>query len=193
MKRKRYRYILCGVVNAMDPISDYRLIGANEINEHSSAIRVNIPYDVKLSKYRCDCYSTTSDTRTLETLGYDVLVNFNGIWKIRNDLKVYQPHEYHEILKKEDYYVSKNGFLTKDEYNAYLDEIDKKNQERTANAKKLQQQLNDYECEARDLEYLSKEELIAVLERYVIDERIRRIKQEALKDELQEVLENERS
>jgi len=178
MKRKRYRYILCGIVKEKDPISNYRLIGANLIAEHDSVIRVNIPDDMKLEKWSCDCYSTTRDARTIETLGYDVLINFNGKWKIRNDLKVYQPHEYHEILKKEGYNISKNGYLTSDEYVAYWDEMDKKNQERRENAKKLQHRLNNYECEARDLKHLPNEDLIAVLERYVSAERLKEIKEE---------------
>lgn len=44
--------------------SDYKLV----------ALRVNIPDDKVLTKYRLDPYSTTEDQRTLNELGYDVLM-----------------------------------------------------------------------------------------------------------------------
>lgn len=38
-----------------------------------SALRVNIPDDLILEKWSCDSYSTTTDPRTIDELGYDIL------------------------------------------------------------------------------------------------------------------------
>jgi hypothetical protein len=95
MKRKKYRYILCGVVFGTDKISDFRLIGASNMKSDYKhvAIRVNIPDDLKLEKWSCDSYSTTTDDRTLDELGYDLLIwhKKDKKWKIHNELKGTRP------------------------------------------------------------------------------------------------------
>lgn len=93
---KRYRYILCGTVLGGDKIGGYRLIAGNNIKpefDMELAIRVRIPDDLELTKYSCDPYSTTDDKRTLEELGYDVLMWYEEEkrWKIHNELKGTMP------------------------------------------------------------------------------------------------------
>ena len=106
MRRKRYRYILNGSATGGMKICDFRLIGGNNIKPNyneASALRVEIPDDLKLCKFSCDSYSTTSDERTLNELGYDILIwnKEKEKWFIRNDLKGFEPHEFHEHLRKE--------------------------------------------------------------------------------------------
>jgi len=94
--RKRYRYILNGVVLGEHKISDFRLIGGNNIKpsyDGASAIRVVIPNDLELTKWSCDSYSTTDDKRTIDELGYDVLIWYKKEkkWKIHNEFKGTRP------------------------------------------------------------------------------------------------------
>jgi hypothetical protein len=94
--KKRYRYVLNGVALGTDKLSDFRLIAANKIcpgYDGETALRVVIPDDVKLTKYSCDPYSTTDDPRTLDELGYDVLMwhEKTGKWKVHNELKGIRP------------------------------------------------------------------------------------------------------
>jgi len=93
----RYRYILCGVVLGTDKISDYRLIGGKHIKapyKSSSGLRVQIPDDLVLEKWSCDNYSTTRDERTLDELGYDVMIWNGKKWVKHNELKGLNPHEF---------------------------------------------------------------------------------------------------
>lgn len=95
---KRYRYILNGCTLGGDKICDYRLIAGNNIKPSYDgyiALRVNIPEDLKLTKYSCDPYSTTDDERTLDELGYDVMIwNLKkGKWEIHNEFKGTMPCE----------------------------------------------------------------------------------------------------
>lgn len=92
----RHRYITNGVVLGEDIISNYRLIAGNNIKPSyggESVIRVNIPDDLKLTKYKSDPYSTTDDQRTLIELGYDVLIwNVKKKkWIVRNEFKGTKP------------------------------------------------------------------------------------------------------
>lgn len=93
---KRYRYILNGVALGGDGICDFRLIAGNNIKPSYNgevAIRVNIPDDLKLTKYNCDPYSTTEDRRTLDELGYDVLIWYkkDRKWIVHNQFKGTRP------------------------------------------------------------------------------------------------------
>jgi hypothetical protein len=68
---------LNGVALGSDSISDFRLIAGNNVKpsyDGTIALRVNIPADLEMTKYSCDPYSTTNDERTLDELGYDVVV-----------------------------------------------------------------------------------------------------------------------
>ena len=90
--RKKYRYIGSGTAIGSDSIRNFRLVASNMIKPSYSGkavIRVNIPNDLKLDKSPCDPYSTTYDIRTLEELGYDILVwnKKKGRWIIHNEYK----------------------------------------------------------------------------------------------------------
>lgn len=60
----------------------------------ASALRVQIPDDLVLEKWSCDSYSTTRDERTLDELGYDVMVWNGNRWVKHNELKGLNPHEF---------------------------------------------------------------------------------------------------
>lgn len=99
MSKIRYRYILSGVVLGKDKISDFRLIAGNMIKPDyngSTALRVNIPSDLELTKYSSDPYSTTDDQRTLDELGYDILIwdSNKKKWNMNNDLKGLNPCDF---------------------------------------------------------------------------------------------------
>lgn len=92
----RKRYITNGIVLGKDKIAGYRLIAANNIKARYNgaiALRVNIPDDLELSKWNCDPYSTTRDERTLDELGYDLLIwhEKNKKWKVHNEFKGTRP------------------------------------------------------------------------------------------------------
>lgn len=75
----RYRYITNGRCKPTDPICDFRLISHREIGKKTriageTLYRVCIPDDLHLEKYSCDSYSTTNDKRTIEELGYDIVM-----------------------------------------------------------------------------------------------------------------------
>ena len=96
---KRYRYILNGLVSGEDKISRFRLIAGNNIKskyDGAFAIRVNIPDDLQLTKYSCDPYSKTDDPRTINELGYDVLIWYEKQrkWKVHNELKGINPCDF---------------------------------------------------------------------------------------------------
>lgn len=93
--RKRYRYITNGVVIGEHKICGYRLIASTNMRSEYKrvAIRVNIPSDLVLEKWSCDPYSTTDDERTLDELGYDVMIwNIKKKkWEIHNEFKGIRP------------------------------------------------------------------------------------------------------
>ena len=133
--RKRYRYISCGTAKNTDNISDFRLIGGNQLKETdgrlASVIRVQIPSDMVLTKYSCDSYSTTDDIRTLEELGCDIMVRINNNFVIRNDLKHLQLCDISEELReKEQLYITANGYMDEKHYHKYLNEMDEANKDR---------------------------------------------------------------
>lgn len=102
MSKVRYRYILSGLALGKDKISDFRLIAGNMIKPSyngASALRVSIPADLELTKYSSDSYSTTDDQRTLDELGYDILI-WDGNkkkWNMNNDLKGLNPCDFPNI------------------------------------------------------------------------------------------------
>lgn len=93
----RHRYIFCGVLDSRK-ISDYRLI-AKPTYSLGQFIRVNIPDDLELSHYPGDVYSITYDERTIDELGYDCYILYNGKWRKFNWLKKLQPHQWFRALE----------------------------------------------------------------------------------------------
>lgn len=117
----RVRYILNGCVKPYDKICNYRLISANNISSHNSAIRVNIPDDMTLEKLSCDCYSTTDDTRTIAELGYDVIVKINKNWHIMNEFKNIEPHEICTKMAEKGYQpLQYYGYVSHDIYKKWM-------------------------------------------------------------------------
>ena len=102
MKRlKKYRYISCGIAKSTDKISDFRLIGRNQLfPEERVVIGVIIPDDLKLSKYSGDNYSTTEDSRTLDELGCYIMVKVNGKWIVKNNLKHLSINEVYDFIRR---------------------------------------------------------------------------------------------
>lgn len=95
----RYRYILSGIVNPTDKLSDFRLIGGNCIREHTDAIRVTLNNEIKLTKYSCDNYSTTDCNIQIKELNPVVMCRMNSKLKQSKELTEawlngMQPHEF---------------------------------------------------------------------------------------------------
>lgn len=95
-RQSRYRYVMNGTAVGTDSIKQFRLIaGTNMLDTYhgATALRVRIPKDLALTKYACDPYSTTDDTRTLDELGYDFMVrdNTKGKWVVKNEFKGRRP------------------------------------------------------------------------------------------------------
>ncbi len=95
----RHRYIFCGVVHGTDKISDFRLISKVTKYSLGGCVRVNIPDDLKLNHFNSDSYSTTSDPRTLNELGWDCYIHYEGKWRKFNWLKKVQPHNWFLALE----------------------------------------------------------------------------------------------
>lgn len=98
---KRYRYITCGQVSPDEPVANFRLLATNKVSKQSSAIRIAIPENVKLTKFTCDEYSTweQDETTLLRELDPVLVVRINrkltpmyGIWP------EIQPHAVHHHL-----------------------------------------------------------------------------------------------
>lgn len=119
MKRKRYRYILSGGIKPEDPVNWYRLI-ANRAYAAFSCIRICVD-DIELSKYVCDSYSTTKDTRSIVDIDYDIFVHMSGKWRLRNDLKPEDPSKslsdiIDKQMEKEGRMIGLHSWITREEY-----------------------------------------------------------------------------
>lgn len=171
--RKKYRYICCGTAKITDKISDFRLIGGSQLKNKSSAIRVKIPNDLKLTKYSCDNYSTTEDTRTLEELGCDIMIRYNGNWVIRNDLSSFQLCDIYTELcvnAKDGYrlYPTEEGYMDVQHYREYMNELSQKVKEISERAAEFKMLLDKSPIGyAECLNSASKEELIKIIKMYV--------------------------
>lgn len=95
-QEQKFRYIESGIVKGEDKLSDYRLIAADEVNPEYNGkvvIRVHIPEDVILTKEDIDPYYLTEDNRTLNQLGYDILIlDIKKLeWEVHNEYKGIRP------------------------------------------------------------------------------------------------------
>ena len=118
----KHRYIFCGLVHGYDKISDFRLISSCTKYNLGEVIRVNIPDDLDLCHCHWDSYSTTFDERTLDELGYDCYIVYEGKWRKFNILKEYEPHEWWEVLENiySLYRCGEYGYTTSyDKYKQY--------------------------------------------------------------------------
>ena len=97
----KHRYITCGDVKGTDKISSFRLL--SNIRTYGGflgeTVRVNIPNDLQISHWNGDIYSTTSDNRTLDELGWDCYILFKGKWRKFNYLKKFLPAYWHNVLE----------------------------------------------------------------------------------------------
>lgn len=176
--RKRYRYIGNGYCKPTDLICDYRLIGGCKLHTLVLAdyIRVNIPDDLVLEKSACDEYSTTEDTRTIEELGYDVMVKIRGKWKIDNTLKGVEPHEISDVMFDRGFRCTKeHGYLSCEEYTEYLRKLQESASQKEEEAKKYKRALDNHEMFVDDLEHLHKKDILKVLKLYVKEKTGKRI------------------
>ncbi len=128
--KKRYRYITCGVIKPTDKVSDFRLIGINQVYGYSDAIRIEIPDDLKLEKLSCDCYSTTEDERTIADLNPEVVLRFNGRIKVNKELTALfkagklddDEYDITSIMRDKGYVrVLRLGFLNKEQLKWWSD------------------------------------------------------------------------
>lgn len=144
--KNRYRYITNGSVKPSDKICDYRLIGGNQLKQsdgrNATVVRVRIPDDMKLTKYSCDNYSTTEDTRTLEELGCDYMVRINGKYIFRNDLKTMPIHDVHNVISDEGYFITTDGYLDRKTYSKWWDDRQNKKAELKKRVKAFKKELD---------------------------------------------------
>lgn len=174
--RKRYRYISCGAATHTDKISKFRLIGGNQLIHKISVIRVEIPNDLKLTKYSCDNYSTTDDARTLDELGCDIMVRINGKFAIRNDLKRVQLGDIGEELRNEKLYIiTPEGYMDMNHYREYLNKLDEKTTKRKQRARKLKDQLDSNPAYVDYLKNQDSDVLVEVIKMYVSEKHKREI------------------
>lgn len=167
----KYRYIGNGHCKPTDKISDYRLIGGCKLNTLSSSsyIRVHIPDDLMLEKWSCDEYSTTEDTRTIEELGYDIIVKIKGKWKIMTDeLQNIMPCDIHKYMHELGFYITKeHGYLSTKDYRKYQDDLQASIEKSIKDAKETKQQLDNGDVMVDMLEYLDKKQILRILRLYV--------------------------
>ena len=118
MAKTRYRYILADTPSLKGPISNFQLYPGNKLGPMVNLlVRVHIPEDMELIKRSYAYYSVTKDERTLEDLGYDVLVKFDSKWKVQNVLKGKSFVQMIDTLKKGGYEeLGMYGWLTRLEY-----------------------------------------------------------------------------
>lgn len=120
----RVRYITAGIANRNDPVSDFKLAAVGMISKTLIAIKVIIPNDMDLKKYRGDSFATTKDKRTLNALGAVPVVRIDGKWVEMPQLWDYGwPHTWHEKLSQMGYTAtsSARGYLTQKQFRRYMD------------------------------------------------------------------------
>jgi hypothetical protein len=99
----KHRYIFCNFWGDYK-ISSFRLF-SNAKRSGGALVRVNIPDDLQLRKsdnYEksiYERYSITDDERTIDELGYDCYIFFNGQWRKFNWLKRLDPYYWIYALK----------------------------------------------------------------------------------------------
>lgn len=117
----RYRYITAGIVHMDDQVNQFRLVAGNKLGmlrNTLTMLRVTIPDDMELTKYDCDEYSTTDDTRQIVELHPLPMSRVNGRLKAFPEL-LYDPRETWEDAMRSRYglWPTTDGtWLTKDRW-----------------------------------------------------------------------------
>lgn len=130
MSKYRYRYILADTPSLKGPISNFKLYPSNKVGPMSNLlVRVRIPEDMQLTKRSYAYYSIVQDPRTLDDLGYDVLVKFDSKWKVQDEFKGKTFLQMVKELQKVGYEeLGMYGWLTRLEYMKTLGQIRRINQ-----------------------------------------------------------------
>lgn len=140
----RYRYIIDKNASGDKHINEFCLFSKKELNRfdiRNVAIRIQITDDLKFTKYSCDTYATTNDTRLINEFSYDVVVKFNGIWKA---CKEYQNVGINDVTTKLDteYCKALNiGYVTKEQYKNYHEKLQEKIDSEWKKAEALKKEL----------------------------------------------------
>ncbi len=137
---KKYRYILCGVVEPDEPVSNFRLIAPSTVTRqyrcsqewNTHAIRVDVT-GMELEKWSCDPYSTTDCDTPVKDLNPEVYIRLNGKWQPFKKLTdkwskgEIQPHEFYRFLEDECGFNSRTeGFFTDDKMEEYEEACENK-------------------------------------------------------------------
>lgn len=91
-------WLVCGVVWEEPQLKVYRLLNGLRYSG-GQAIRVNIPDDVVLNKYKGDSYSTTDCEKTIHELGCDCYILYKNQWRRFNWLKNVEPCWWFRVLE----------------------------------------------------------------------------------------------
>lgn len=126
----RFYYILDQKICLDDPICNYKLVGGPVLNggHRGKAVRVRIPWGVKVERVQGQPYSRTTDTRPV--CQFDPLPRIRVLtlstgnkpqWKSFPELLSYSPSEWERILfqsigielcySQDGYYYTKEAFL----------------------------------------------------------------------------------
>lgn len=133
MSNKTYRYITTGILPFYTPISDVRLLTKNQLNNYDIAVRLTLPPNITLETLSCDNYSTTEDKRPVSDFEPVIYIKINHKWTTRPDLNHTSPCDLCTYLQQtEKLYITKQGFLSKENYIAYLDDLAKQYEESDA-------------------------------------------------------------
>ena len=95
----RHRYIFCGLVNGTDKASNFRLIRSIRRYNLGDVVRINVPDDMDIDHFPYDGYDTTDEERTLDELGWDAYIFYEGRWRKFNFLKQFIPAHWHDVLE----------------------------------------------------------------------------------------------
>ena len=167
----KYRYIACGSAKLADKVCDFRLVSAKALSSddprESLVIRIQIPYDMELTKYSCDSYSTTTDERLLKDLHGTVLAKLNGRY-VKVECKEGQSLiDIEKQLEENGYSITKQGYLDKEHRLKYIQEFNDRLDEIRDKAKEFKARLDENPAYADDLKYQDNEVLVEIIKQYL--------------------------
>lgn len=151
-ERKLYRYILNGMIDLHEPVSQYKIVAQNKFPNDKNlpighAVRFLVPNDMKLKQQRGTSYSTTEDTRTLEELQCKLVIKINGRWKENPfglSLANVQPHQILSEMLRKGYLLTPIGYLDKEHYLFYTYHYQNENDTEKRNVQQFEKQFQSY-------------------------------------------------